>query len=297
MRLRGRNLFLLAASALPLILLPAYLLMAERRSAAQDPAQRVVEYLKAAYARDFRQAYRFISLEDRRLKDERSYVRERGSFDGFTLEVARKLADLIETTPIEEKNNGSQAHIKLKLKLPDANRVSGDLLDWDEERLNALPVKERRALIRRLDQWSAENKIPMIEGEQSFDLVREGGDWKLFLDWAAGVRVTFQSRVTDSLPLEVKWDQEEVLIRPDELFHVRLRIKNRSNREVLTKLHHRVEPNGVTEYLDLVECGLLLPARLLPREEQEYSSTYQIRGDLPEGTRQFAVSYEFKKIP
>ncbi|TMA11961.1 MAG: hypothetical protein E6J89_06190 [Deltaproteobacteria bacterium] len=297
MRPGGRNLFLLVASALLLILPPAYLLVAERRSAASGPVEILVDYLKAAYARDFRQAYRLISSEDRRLKDEKTYVRERGTFDGFTLEVGNKLAGWIQATPIEEKTIGERAHIKLKLKLPDANKLSGPLLDWDEERLNALSTKEQRALLQKLDQWSMEGRIPVIEGEQDFDLVKESGGWRLFLNWAAGIRLSFEARVNDALPLEVSWDQREFISRQDELFNVRLRIKNLSNREVFMKSLHRVEPKDMTEYLDLVECGLLLPTKLLPREEQEYSSTYLVRGDLPDGTKQIAVTYEFTNVP
>src|SRR4051794_40233223 len=53
-------------------------------------------YFKATYARDYQEAYRHIAAGDQRLKDSRSYVRERGAFTGFTLEVARKLATYAE---------------------------------------------------------------------------------------------------------------------------------------------------------------------------------------------------------
>ena len=33
----------------------------------------------------------------------------------------------------------------------------------------------------------------MIEGEEEFILVREGSKWKVFLDWAAGVQVKFDT--------------------------------------------------------------------------------------------------------
>ena len=297
MRPGGRNLFLLVASALLLILPPAYLLVAERRSAAAGPVETLLDYLRAAYARDFRQAYHLISSEDRQLKDEKTYVRERGTFDGFTLEVGNKLAGWIQATPIEEKTIEERAHIKLKLKLPDANKLSGPLLDWDEERLNTLSTKEQKTLLQKLDQWSMEGRIPVIEGEQDFDLVKESGGWRLFLNWAAGIRLSFEARVNDALPLEVSWDQREFISRPDELFNVRLRIKNLSNREVFTKSLHRVEPKDMTEYLDLVECDLLLPTKLLPRKKQEYSSTYLIRKDLPDKTKQIAVTYEFTNVP
>jgi hypothetical protein len=49
----------------------------------------------------------------------------------------------------------------------------------------------------------------------------------------------------------------------------------------------------MAEYLDLVECALLLPVRLQPGEEQVYKSTYIVRGDLRDSAKTLDVTYEF----
>lgn len=294
MRLGGRSFFLVAASIALLVLPFAYLLMAERPSAAADPVQLLTEYLKAVYARDFGQAYRFISSADRKLKEERTYIRERGPFSGFTLKAAQKLAGFIEATPVAQKRAEGHARIKLRLKLPDADRLSTALLDWDEDRLNSLPAGEQVALLERLEQWKREGKIDVLDGYEEFELVREGGRWRVFLNWAAGVRVIFGTSVPPFGSLAAEPIQKEVLIQPGELFTIAYRVRNFSPREVSTRIVHHVEPEGMAQYLDMVECGLLFPVRLSPGEREDYSTTYLIRGDLPEGTRQLAVTYEFK---
>ncbi|MBI2871241.1 MAG: hypothetical protein HYY14_05970, partial [Candidatus Omnitrophica bacterium] len=53
-------------------------------------------------------------------------------------------------------------------------------------------------------------------------------------------------------------------------------------------------PKELDAYLDLVECSLLLPVTVQPGREVQYPSSYQLRGDLPEGMKQFKVTYEFK---
>jgi len=259
-----------------------------------DSSEVLNRYLKAAYARDFKEAYRFISSQDQRLKDEKRYVRERGAFSGFTLDVAKKLAGFIEATPVEKTISGDRATVQLQLKLPDANGIAPHLFGWDEDKLNALRPNEQKALVQKLGRWNREGRLPFIEGEETFNLVKEERGWRIYLNWAAGVRVTFHAEVRDSLPLEIKWDQQETLIRPGELFNVHFRIKNRSDKEILTRIPHHVEPKAMREYLELVDCGLFSPMRLLPREQQEYSSTYLVRADIPDGTRQFSVTYEFK---
>ena len=67
-----------------LIATPLYLLRHERRSAVPEPVQTLSRYLKASYARDFKQAYRFISSKDKELKPEKVYVREKGASPAFS---------------------------------------------------------------------------------------------------------------------------------------------------------------------------------------------------------------------
>lgn len=294
MRLGGRSFFLVAASTALLVLPSAYLLMAERRSAAADPVQILTEYLKAVYARDFGQAYRYISSADRKLKEERTYIRERGPFSGFTLKLAQRLAGFIEAAPVEQKMAGSHARIKLKLKLPDANRLSTALLDWDEDRLNSLPAGEQAVLLERLDQWKKEGKIDVLDGNEEFELVREGGRWRVSLNWAAGIRVIFGTSVPPFASLAAAPIQKEVLIQPGELFTIAYGVRNLSPREISTRIVHHVKPEGMAQYLDMVECGLLFPVRLSPGEREEYSTTYLLRGDLPDGTKRLNITYEFK---
>ncbi len=288
------KLILLSLAGLALLIVPVSYLLFGSSPSRTDPVQVLSSYLRAAYARDFKQAYGFISSQDRRLKGEKIYVRERGPFSGFTLEVTKKLAEWIEAAPLEQEFNGNHARIKLKLRLPDANGLSEHLFQWDEERLNALAPSERRALIEKLEQWNRAGKIPVIEGEETFNLVKEGKGWSVFLDWASGVRIAFDALVPEGAGLEVSPVPKEVVIQSGELFNVAYRVKNRSKQEVSARIRHHLRPKELAQHLDLVECALFLLVRMSPGEEQEYSSTYLVRGDLPEGQRHLFVTYEFE---
>jgi cytochrome c oxidase assembly protein Cox11 len=107
------------------------------------------------------------------------------------------------------------------------------------------------------------------------------------------VRVGFDAKV-EFASLEAQPLIKETVTRPNELFTISYKVKNRSAKDLFARIVHRVEPQAVAQHLDIVECALLLPVRLLPGEEQEYDSTYLVRGDLPEGTKEFNVTYEFK---
>jgi cytochrome c oxidase assembly protein Cox11 len=87
---------------------------------------------------------------------------------------------------------------------------------------------------------------------------------------------------------------KETIARSGDLFTIGFKVKNTGAGEVVTRIAHRVEPKEMAEFLDLVECALLLPVRLQPSEEQIYKSTYVVRGDLPDGIKSLNVTYEFK---
>src|SRR5438094_8609965 len=123
-----RNFVLLAVGVSLLFSIPAYLFVAERPSPESEPVRVLMKYLKAVYARDYRQAYRLISAQDRRLKKEDVYVRERVAFSGFTLGVRRKLSEIIEFRPVQTDFRDDRVRCKLSFKLPNANSLTDLLL-------------------------------------------------------------------------------------------------------------------------------------------------------------------------
>jgi hypothetical protein len=279
-----------------LILPPVYLLNSEARSPSDEPVRVLEQYLKRLYARDFSQAYRLISARDQKLKAAKTYVRERGPFTGFASEVASKLADLIEVEPMHQRIDGDRLHIELAMKLPDATKVAPLLLNWDEEALNALPSFEKRKILAALENQRRAGKLKMIEGEEEFTLIKERNQWKILLDWASGVRVSFATQVDGFPELEARAVTKETVTRPNDLFSISYKVKNHSHEDLFARIVHYVEPRAVAEYLDIVECALLLPVRVLPGEEQEYASTYLLKADLPDGTKELKVTYEFKVV-
>jgi Cytochrome c oxidase assembly protein CtaG/Cox11 len=288
---------LLIASSLLLLSTPLFLLKHEPRAAAPEPVLVLSRYLKASYARDYKQAYRFISAKDRQLKPEKVYVRERGTFSGFTLAAARKLADSIVVEPVKITADGDRTRITAALKLPDAGSVAPLLLDWDEEKLNALPSADQRKILAALDRLSRSGTIKTIQGEEEFALVKEDKEWRLALDWDAALRVSFASIVPANGVIEAEPIPKETVVKSSEPFRISYRVSNRSGKDLRTRIIHRFEPQELREYLDIIECALLLPTSVPAGQQAEYSTTYLVRGDLPESARKFNITYEFKIEP
>lgn len=290
----GKKLFLAAAAVVLLSLPCAYLLQAERQTPDGEPLRTLTAYIKAAYAHDLRKAYRYIATEDRRLKSEAVYLREKGAFGGFTLDVARKLAELIEARLLRTASEESRMRVNLSLRLPDASSLSSLLLDWDEERLNALPAGARHKILDAIDDLIRADKLRMLEGEEEFVVVKEGNSWRLLFDWAAGLRIVLDARVPAAEAIEAAPVTRETNVQPNELFTVTYRVKNRTDRPITTRIIHRIEPEDLKRHLEIVQCGLLLPVNLPPQKELEFTGTYMVRGDLPEGAKNLNITYEFQ---
>ena len=287
----------LIVAALLLLAAPLYLLKHERHRAEPEPVEILTSYLKASYARDFKQAYRWISAKDKQLKSPQVFSRERGAFRGFALVIARNLAEFIEVQTAKVQSEGARARVKVALKLPDANSLGSLLMDWDEDRLNSLSAAEQRKLLAALNQLRRSGTMKMIEGEEEFVLVKEGRAWKLFLNLAEGVRISFSSVVPAGGVLAANPVTPETVARANEPFSVTYRVKNLSEKVIAARILHKVAPQELREHLDIVECALLLPVQLQPGKETEFSTTYLLRRDLPEGTRQIGITYEFKVEP
>jgi hypothetical protein len=262
-----------------------------------EPVLVLSRYLKASYARDYKQAYKFISAKDRQLKPEKVYVSERGTFSGFTLAAARKLAESIAVEPVKITADGDRTRIRAALKLPDAGSLAPLLLDWDEEKLNALPAADQRKILAALDRLSSGGAMKMIEGEEEFALVKEDKAWRVALDWDAALRVSFAATVPPNGAIEAEPVPRETVVKSSEPFRISYRVSNRSGKALRTRITHKVEPQELRQYLDIIECALLLPTSVPAGQQAEYSTTYLVRGDLPESVRKLNITYEFKIDP
>lgn len=250
-------------------------------------------YFSAVYARDFRTAYPLLAAADRQIRDEARYVASQGQYDGFTLEVSRKLAGFMKVWLIEQKESGGRLVIKVGYRVPAPAELNDLLLNWDQDRLNGLSTEKQKELLAEIDARNKAGKILNIEGQETIDLVEGPQGWKIFLDWAAGTRVLLQSKESDGNKLEVRFATSEVIAKSDELFLVNVKIKNPNAQSVTFTVRHLLEPPSIADNLQLVECGLLTPITLEPRQEKEFAMAYLLNTSAGQSHREVRLTYEF----
>ena len=292
--------FLFIASATAILILPlTYLVTGQPGSATEDPKQIVKDYLQAVYARDYPKAYQWISAEDRKNKSKADYLRENPSFSGSALGLTRQLAQMIDFQNLQSEIRDNQATVRFKVRLPNAGDASLQelFLDFDEERLTRLTSQEIQVIEQKLESMRKQGTLPMIEGEDSVELVREQGQWRVFANWAGAIRVHFKAEVKENLPWEFRSVQETVLAKPGETLQAIYRAKNLSDKTVTAKALHIDTPKELTEkYLQIIQCFCFIQETLKPGEEKELSLIFRVNWDVPKSVKEFNVTYEFYPI-
>jgi len=176
--------------------------------------------------------------------------------------------------------------------LPAPEDLSTLVENWNTEKLNALSPARQRYILDRIATLRREQKLALVESQESFELIKEGKNWRLFFDWASGARVKFDFRAPPGSGIEMDFVEREIVARPQAPFLVHFKVKNRGSREITATIAHRIEPAAAREHLQMIQCGLLSPLELAPGSEREMAGVYLFDG--PPNIKHFSIAYEFQ---
>jgi len=288
----------LLPGAFLILLMPVtlYLPSTDKTPPPDEPLRVVKAYLKASYARDYPKAYQYIAPQDQQVWDEKSYVLQNGSFNGFALELAQKLAESMEVWVIDRQVSPQRARYTVGYRIPTADELSSLLYDWDPEKLNALSRPRQEQLLANLEKIKKDEKMITIKGQETFELIADQGRWKIFYDWASGTKVRFDISLPPSAAIDAQLFNNQLVVKKAEPFQIFLKIKNRSQQAVVARIVHRVEPQNMENNIDMIACGALQPLELQPGEIQEISSAYVVTDGARAGAK-IAITYEFQVEP
>ncbi|NIO10820.1 MAG: hypothetical protein GTO40_23570 [Deltaproteobacteria bacterium] len=263
------------------------------------PQQILQQYLQAVYARDYHSAYPRISEEDRRVKSRQDFLRENPSFTGQGLGLARTLASKMEISNVRKVSHGTKTTLTFHLRLPDASdpTLQKLLLEFDLDRLSALTAEESRVIEQEIHRLASKGTLPMLEGEEKWEMVKEGDNWRVYLNWAGAPRVAFLAKVMDGLPWEFEPMQDVVSAKPGETLQAMYRAKNLSDRPITAKARHIDEPKALAaKHLEIIQCFCFIQQTLAPGEEKELPLVFRIDWNVPTDLNELRVTYEFYPI-
>jgi cytochrome c oxidase assembly protein Cox11 len=265
-------------------------------AADRPPEETVRQYIQAVYSRNYAEAYPLISAADKLYKAQAEYLRENVSFTGTTGELAAQLASYIMVKNPRTEIDGDRATVLLDLSLPDGNhpKLRTLLLEFDEDRLEALPEAERQEIAHTLSEMDERGALPIITGEERFELVKDTDGWKVYLNWGRTVRVRFVGEVKNDLPWEFEPVQAEVRAPPGETLRTTFRAKNLSDSPITGKARHVILPSE--EYLEVIQCFCFIEQTLDPGEEVEMPVFFRVKWDAPPDLESIEMRYEFYPV-
>lgn len=264
-----------------------------------QPQYTLEQYLSAVYARDYDSAYQWIAAADREVKSRDQYLRENPSFSGPALRLLRALANRMEIKDVRSADHGDKTTLRFKLRLPDASdpTLQKIFMDFDLDRLGALTTEQSQTIEQQLTALANKNRLPMLEGEEQWELIKEADGWRVFLNWAGATRVLFDAKVMEGLPWSFEPLQHQVSAKPGETLQAIYTAKNLSNKPITAKARHIDEPKELaSKYLEIIQCFCFIQQTLAPGEVKEFPLIFRINWDTPAEVKELRVSYEFYPI-
>jgi hypothetical protein len=258
----------------------------------EEPLEAARSYLKAIHARDYREAYGFLSSADRLVLDQESYLQGQTALQGFAIQLAKQLAADMQIKSVEHEIRDNRARLTLDYKIPAADELSSLLYNWDQDKLNSLSQAEQRRISDLLEKMKQGRNMITTEGRETFALVKENGRWKIFLDWASGTKVSFAATVPPGDNIAVEVLRRTLFAHTDEPFQTSLKLRNHGGRAALVRIEHRIEPKEFVDRIAMIACGFLRPLTLHPGEEREVSSAYLLDPSFPRNAP-LRITFEF----
>lgn len=182
MSFRRKTVFKLLPASLLLLALMAAACTAPERAAPQDPRSVLSQYLDAMISGRLDQAYQSLSSRDRAFRSRKDFVGDRSEEEGFIRnQIAKKITYSIKDVTVKD----DKAQARVEISAPDFETIMKDLLsslsvrDLPGGRLDAHTYVS--GLLGRQVKKYRDRGIPMKTTTESFDLVQEGGEWKVAL--------------------------------------------------------------------------------------------------------------------
>jgi len=160
----------------------------------------VDKYLNAFYLKDYKLAYKYLSISDRSIKTQEAYLKYlEGKYKKYNLGYNLDKA-FLSRCKYEIKNyriDGNKAEVSVIFTLPDLKKIIINMLtddfsdDFTEAFSDAFKFKSRKKSKKRLEKRIEERLIevldnknlPIIKKRRVYNLIKEKNSWKIFLNF------------------------------------------------------------------------------------------------------------------
>lgn len=271
----------------------AGLVTALRQSPQKAPVDVARSYFLADYTRDYRTAWELISEGDKTFKSLEQYLTEHVLPTGSQPRLFEHFASRVEFSPISISSSRSeQTVVWTRVRYPDLTAPAiASLIESA-----ASPDANITALNEQVQALSETGALPFVEEERPFNLVDDGGAWRVVLHWDGAVTVRLLADVHPDLPWTFYPTEPEIQAIPGEIVRASYIARNNADDAITGKAVHEILPLEHRRYLETVQCFCFTEQTLEAGEEREMTLTFRVDFTLPQGIDEFSNGYTFYSL-
>ncbi|HKJ33918.1 MAG TPA: hypothetical protein VKA34_18955 [Balneolales bacterium] len=166
-----------------IICLASLLIVACGNSGGPNPKQVLTNYLNSLNKSKYKEAYSYISSEDKAVKDLQSYLNDKNNNNPFTQAINSKTSYKIKKID----KSGRNATADVEITQPDLGSIFSNVMGLAIT--SAFDSTNKKKMEKKLAQKFESGKIPMSNKEKTFHLVDEKDGWKMFFDWKRQAKI------------------------------------------------------------------------------------------------------------
>jgi len=180
----------------------------------------LAKYLDASLHGKYEEAYQCISTKDRTIKNLQEYLSEYKieSKSSFAEALTNKISYEIQEITI----TGNQAKANVAVTTPDYGSIKFTDIR-DAAFMSAfLGGKDEKEIEEMITEKYKEKEIPMVTTKRTFDLVKESGEWKIFLNWET------RKKVDEAMKKAKQFEKEKKLYAAKEKYQEALKLDSKA---------------------------------------------------------------------
>ena len=155
-----------------IIFLASLTMLACNRVADASPNEVLSNYLNALSKGRYEELYSYVSADDKEVKDLQSYLKENEDNP-----FAQAIANTVSYKILKIEKSGKKATADVEITSPDIRSMFFDVMGV------AFSGGDGKEIEKTLAKKLESGKVPLTTEKETFKLVKEENDWKVFLDW------------------------------------------------------------------------------------------------------------------
>jgi hypothetical protein len=164
-----------------------------------SPDEVLNNYLDASLKGRYKEAYSYVSAEDKAIKDLQSYLKENEKEDNpFAQAIASKVSYKI----LKLKKSDKKATADVEITLPDFESIFADVMGAAFK--SAFGGGDEKEMEKILAKKLESGEVPLTTKKETFNLVKQEDGWKVYLDWKSEKRNKEKQAKTQALLAEAE---------------------------------------------------------------------------------------------